>query len=141
MTATTATPHGLATGANVMIAGANQAWYNGTWVVTVTGATTFTYTGAGPPRPASPATETITATLVDQGLRRFQVVRVPQYTTATLGPSLTASYWDGSSGGILAFDVQGALALGSTTVSVSGRGSGGWAPDRDGQAVVLPPPT
>jgi uncharacterized repeat protein (TIGR01451 family) len=70
-----------------------------------------------------------------QGQRRFQVVRVPQYTTATLGATLGASYWDGSSGGVLAFDVQGALALGGATVTVSGRGfRGGGAQDRDGQA-------
>ncbi len=79
-------------------------------------------------------TYTTAAPTGTQGQRRFQVVRVPQYTTATLGPSLSASYWDGSSGGILAFDVQGALALGSTTVSVSGRGfRGGGAQQRAGQ--------
>lgn len=57
-----------------------------------------------------------------QGQRTFQVIRVPQYTTATLGPTLTAAYWNGATGGVLAFDVQNALALGSTTVDVSGRG-------------------
>ncbi|HUM03642.1 MAG TPA: hypothetical protein VL084_15230, partial [Thermoanaerobaculia bacterium] len=63
-----------------------------------------------------------------QGQRRFQVVRVPQYTTATLGPALTASRWNGATGGILAFDVSGALDLGTTTVSVDAlgfRGGGG----------------
>ena len=63
-----------------------------------------------------------------QGQRRFQVVRVPQYSTATLSNSLTAAAWDGSTGGILAFDVAGALSLASATVNVSGlgfRGGGG----------------
>ena len=57
-----------------------------------------------------------------QGQRRFQVVRVPQYSSATLGSSLTAAAWDGASGGILAFDVAGNLNLGGATVSVDGKG-------------------
>ena len=57
-----------------------------------------------------------------QGQRRFQVVRVPQYANATLGSALTAGRWNGSSGGILAFDVTGNLALGGATVNVSGLG-------------------
>ncbi len=57
-----------------------------------------------------------------QGQRRFQVVRVPQYSTATLGSGLTASPWNGSTGGILVFDVAGNLSLGSASVSVNGMG-------------------
>ncbi len=65
-----------------------------------------------------------------QGQRRFQVIRVPQYSSATLGSSLTAAPWDGTSGGVLVFDVAGALGLGSASVSVNGlgfRGGGGRA--------------
>ncbi len=64
------------------------------------------------------------------GQRRFQVVRVPQHTTATLGSTLTAESWNGSTGGVLAIDVAGDLALGGATVSVNGlgfRGGGGQA--------------
>jgi uncharacterized repeat protein (TIGR01451 family)/fimbrial isopeptide formation D2 family protein len=57
-----------------------------------------------------------------QGERSYQVVRVPQYSSATLGSSLTASPWNGSTGGILVFDVTGALSLGSATVSLDGMG-------------------
>jgi hypothetical protein len=57
-TVTTATNHGLNTGNSTTIAGANEGDYNGTFVVTVTGLTTFTYTVPG--APASPATGTIT---------------------------------------------------------------------------------
>lgn len=57
-----------------------------------------------------------------QGQRRFQVVRVPQYISAALTSTLTASSWNGTTGGILAIDVSGALALGSATVSVGGLG-------------------
>jgi uncharacterized repeat protein (TIGR01451 family)/fimbrial isopeptide formation D2 family protein len=65
-----------------------------------------------------------------QGQRRFQVLRVPQYSSATLTSGLTAAQWDGSTGGVLAFDVAGILNLGSATVSVNGlgfRGGGGRA--------------
>ena len=41
---TTATAHGLSTGAVVTILGASPAAYNGTFSITVTGTTTFTYT-------------------------------------------------------------------------------------------------
>ena len=62
-----------------------------------------------------------------QGQRRFQVVRVPQYTTATLGSGLTAAAWNGTAGGVLVFDVAGALALGGGTASVNGLGFRGGA--------------
>ena len=57
-----------------------------------------------------------------QGQRRFQIIRVPQYTTATLGSTLTALAWNGTTGGVLAIDVSGILTLGGATVSVSGLG-------------------
>ena len=56
-----------------------------------------------------------------QGQRRFQVVRVPQYSSATLSSGLTAALWNGRTGGILALDVAGNLTLGGT-VSVNGLG-------------------
>ena len=62
-----------------------------------------------------------------QGQRRFQVVRVPQYTTATLGSGLTAVAWNGSAGGVLVFDVAGQLTLGGAAVSVNGLGFRGGA--------------
>ena len=62
-----------------------------------------------------------------QGQRRYQVVRVPQYSTATLSSSLTAAAWDGSTGGILALDVAGTLNLSAALVSVDGLGFRGGA--------------
>ena len=58
-TVTTTATNSLQTGDSVIIAGANQAEYNGTFTITVTGGTTFTYTVSG--TPATPATGTITA--------------------------------------------------------------------------------
>lgn len=48
-TLTTATAHGLSSGASVTVSGASPSQYNGTYSITVTGATTFTYTMASDP--------------------------------------------------------------------------------------------
>jgi uncharacterized repeat protein (TIGR01451 family)/LPXTG-motif cell wall-anchored protein len=55
------------------------------------------------------------------GQRTFQVIRVPQHTTATTSNSLTAPAWNGSVGGVLALDTSSTLTL-SGTVSVDGLG-------------------
>lgn len=57
-----------------------------------------------------------------QGQRRFQVIRIPQYTSATLGGTVTALPWDGSTGGIVAMDVAGTLNMGGQTINVTGQG-------------------
>ena len=57
-TATTPSAHGLTTGDTVVIAGGTPSGYNGSWVITVTGANTFTFTLPGVL--SSPATGTIT---------------------------------------------------------------------------------
>jgi hypothetical protein len=61
-TATTATPHSLQTGNRVIITGCTPADYNGTYVITVTGANTFTYQLAV--TPASNATVVGTYTVL-----------------------------------------------------------------------------
>jgi len=48
-TLTTAAPHGLTTGDTVIVSGATPAAYNGSYVITVTGPSTFTYTMASSP--------------------------------------------------------------------------------------------
>ena len=48
-TLTTASPHGLVTNNRVTVSGATPAQFNGTFVITVTGASTFTYTMATAP--------------------------------------------------------------------------------------------
>jgi len=48
-TLTTASPHGLVTNNRVVISGATESNYNGTYAITVTGASTFTYTMATAP--------------------------------------------------------------------------------------------
>nr|WP_235998361.1 Ig-like domain-containing protein [Hymenobacter sp. BT559] len=56
------------------------------------------------------------------GPRRFQVVRIPQYTNLTLSGTLTATPWNGSIGGIIALDVAGQTNFGGNTINASGRG-------------------
>lgn len=52
----------------------------------------------------------------------FQVVRVPQYSSATIGAGgLQAAPWNGASGGVVAIDVAGALSN-TGGIDVSGRG-------------------
>lgn len=72
-----------------------------------------------------------------QGVRRFQVVRVPQYSSATLSGTLTAPMWDGTSGGVVAFDVAGLLNLNGGTINVTGLGfrGGGGRPLAGGRAI------
>ena len=59
-TATTATAHGFITGEQVTIAGASPSQYDGTFIITVTGVNTFTYTMTS--SPGSNASGTMTAT-------------------------------------------------------------------------------
>ena len=63
------------------------------------------------------------------GQSTYQVVLVPQYLSATLSATSppTALAWDGSTGGVLALDIAGALNLNGATVSVDGLGFRGGA--------------
>ncbi len=63
-----------------------------------------------------------------QGQRTYQVVRVPQYSNATLSGTVTGLVWNGSTGGIVVFDVAGQLNWNGQTIDVSSlgfRGGGG----------------
>ncbi|PYP86428.1 MAG: hypothetical protein DMF61_13160 [Blastocatellia bacterium AA13] len=86
---------------------------------------TFNITGAGAGNGLINAYNNAAATGT-MGQRRFQVVKVPQYRTATLSSTLTALAWNGTAGGILALNVSDVLTLGGT-VSVSGLGFRGGA--------------
>jgi hypothetical protein len=62
-----------------------------------------------------------------QGQRRFQVIRVPQYSSATLGGTLTAPAWDGTTGGFVVLDVAGQLNWNGNAINASGIGFRGGA--------------
>ena len=68
-----------------------------------------------------------TAAFGAQGQVRFQVVRVPQYSSVTLGGTVTAPAWNGSAGGVVALDVAGSLNLNGNTIDVTGLGFRGGA--------------
>jgi uncharacterized repeat protein (TIGR01451 family) len=74
----------------------------------------LTFTGAGVNNGLIYGYTTAAATGT-QGARRYQVIRVPQYTTATLAAGTTAPAWNGSVGGVLAIDASGTVTMGSGT--------------------------
>jgi len=61
------------------------------------------------------------------GQSTYQVIVVPQYTSATLSSGLIASPWNGTTGGVMALDISGTLTLNSATVAVDGMGFRGAA--------------
>jgi len=71
-TVTTASAHGGTTGQRWTIGGADQEAYNGTFPITVTGATTFTYAVTGVE--VSPATGTISAAVLNVPDRYVQAI-------------------------------------------------------------------
>ncbi len=62
--------------------------------------------------------------------KRFQVVRVPQYSNLTLTSDLICPPWNGSAGGVLAFDVAGSFNFGGFTVNANARGFRGGYQDQ-----------
>lgn len=54
--------------------------------------------------------------------QRYQIVRVPEYTTATLSNNFTAAYWDGKTGGVAALDISSTLNLGGAAIYATGDG-------------------
>jgi len=96
-----------------------------TSAVPVTGGT-LQFTGSGPTNGLLNSYSRVTATST-QAQQTYQVIRVPQYTSATLSSGLVPLAWNGSVGGVLAVDVSSQLTLGGT-VSADGlgfRGAGG----------------
>jgi uncharacterized repeat protein (TIGR01451 family) len=88
--------------------------------VSFTGAT-ITVRGRGAGNGLVNTYTTNTTPTATQGQRTFQVVRVPQYSSATVTGTLTAPAWNGATGGIVAIDVAGALAI-NGAVNVDGKG-------------------
>ncbi len=61
------------------------------------------------------------------GQQTFQILRVPQFLTATLGGNFRAAYWDGQTGGVAALDLASTLNLGGATIYATGNGFRGGA--------------
>jgi hypothetical protein len=56
------------------------------------------------------------------GQRTFQVIRVPQYSNASISGTVNALAWNGATGGVLAIDVADRLTFAGGTLNASGRG-------------------
>ncbi len=111
---------------------------NATPVTVAGGTVTFTGTGAGGGllntyvNAAAAPTANPTA-----GQATFQVIRVPQYTSATLGSGLLALPWNGATGGVLALDIDAQLTLGGTVALDADGFRGGAGRTLTGQAGTL----
>ncbi|WP_432221764.1 gliding motility-associated C-terminal domain-containing protein [Flavobacterium sp. TMP13] len=67
-----------------------------------------------------------------RGKRTFQIVRVPQYSNLTLNANITAPPFNGSSGGVIAFNVSGTFNFANYTIDGNARGfRGGFSPKAD----------
>ena len=60
--------------------------------------------------------------MYSSGQKRFQVVRVPQFSNLTLTSTLAALPWNGTAGGVIAIDVAGQLNLNGRTIDGVNRG-------------------
>ena len=58
------------------------------------------------------------------GQRRYQVIRVPQYSTLTISGSIRPIRWDGLVGGVVALDVAGALNFFGAGPHINASGTG-----------------
>jgi len=92
--------------------------------VPVTGGT-LTFTGTGSGGLLNSYSYVVATTTQPQ--QTYQVIRVPQYTSATLTSGLVPLAWTGSVGGVLAIDVSSQLTLGGTVAldALGFRGGGG----------------
>jgi uncharacterized repeat protein (TIGR01451 family) len=63
-----------------------------------------------------------TAATATSGAYRYQVIRVPQYSSATLAGTVTAASWNGSTGGVASLQVAGTLTMGGNSIDASRRG-------------------
>jgi len=71
-------------------------------------------------------------------LRTFQVIRVPQYSSLAMTANIVPPFWNGSTGGIIALDVQGQLNFGTAVINASGLGFRGGAGVRQVYNVANP---
>jgi hypothetical protein len=61
------------------------------------------------------------------GQRRFQVIRVPQYSSLQLTANITVTPWNGRTGGVFAVTVAGAMDFNNFKIDAKGKGFRGGA--------------
>ncbi len=74
---------------------------------------TLQFVGTGPSGGLLNSYSSVVATTT-QAQQTFQMIRVPQYTSATLSSGLVPLTWNGKIGGVLVLDVSSQLTLGGT---------------------------
>ncbi|NNM98593.1 MAG: hypothetical protein HKL91_02195 [Candidatus Eremiobacteraeota bacterium] len=98
----------------------NAGLYEYVKVTAVTGSTvTIVSTGAGGGLLNSYTNASATLT---SGRKTYQIIRVPQYLTATLSSNFAGAPWDGSTGGVAALDLASTLNLGGATIYATADG-------------------
>lgn len=66
----------------------------------------------------------------NRGKGRYQIIRVPQYSSITLTSTITAPRWNGNVGGVVAMEVAGMLNFNGQTIHADNRGfRGGYSPN------------
>ncbi|HTC66065.1 MAG TPA: C25 family cysteine peptidase [Candidatus Acidoferrum sp.] len=120
------TPGDPATGYTSANSSGRYEFVSATSALTTAGGA-LTFSGAGP---SGGILNTYTEAAYSagvQGQRSFQVIRVPQYQSATLSSTLAPLAWNGTVGGVLALDIAGQLTLGGTVSAnaLGFRGGGG----------------
>lgn len=106
-----------------------------------TASVALSYAGGSPIPLTAPLKNTYrtAAATGSAGQRTYQVIRVPQLSSASLSGTLTAAGWNGATGGVLAFDVAGQLNWNGGTIDVTGLGfRGGAALYLKGRATSQP---
>jgi len=119
------TPGEPASGWTVLNNSGNFEYVTATNAVAVGGGT-LNFTGTGPTSGLLNAYTKAAYSAGVQGQRTYQVIRVPQYTSATTSSGLAAMIWNGATGGVLVIDVASQLTLGGR-VAVDGLGFRGGA--------------
>jgi len=106
VTATTTAPHGLPNGSTVTVCGAQPRAYNGAFVITVTGANTFTYTftSAADTKPVfgavtvqgantSSYAKPLPAAPIPKKVHLFVVCNAPTIFATIAGANVAANFW------------------------------------------------
>ena len=129
-------PGDPATGSTSLGGSGNFEFVTATNAIAITGGT-LQFIGSGPTGGLLNTYVSSAATLT-QPQQTFQVIRVPQYTSATLSSTLAPLAWTGFVGGVLAIDVSSQLTLGGTVSAdaLGFRGGAGRKLGGDGAATT-----
>ena len=90
--------------------------------VSAVAAGTATIVGAGAGNGLINTYREAAAVAGSSGQQTYQIVRVPQYVSATLTSTFHAGYWDGKTGGVAALDIATTLNLGGASIYATGDG-------------------